>query len=1340
MSKEPKDIKAIFSEAIEKQTPEELAAYLDEVCGNDAELRSKIEALLKAHEEAGSFMNIDDGEPDVTLDGSSIEGLGTMIGRYELLSLIGEGGMGLVYLAEQKEPVRRKVVLKIIKPGMDSKQVVARFEAERQALAVLDHPNIAHVFDAGATAAGMPYFVMEYVKGMSITRYCDEHKLNIEQRLRLFEQVCEGVHHAHQKGIIHRDLKPSNILVSVHGDRAVPKIIDFGIAKAITQPLTDKTFVTLQGQLLGTPEYMSPEQVDFATQDIDTRSDIYSLGVVLYELLAGVLPFEEESFARAGLAEIQQTIREQEPASPSIRLTNLGEKAKTIAASRGTQVVPLARRLHRELEWIPLKAMRKDRCRRYRSASEMADDIHNYLTGRPLIAGPETAIYRVKKFVRKHAGSVATVALVAVAIVLGLLVSTAMYLRAERMRVQADQARQKETVARAQAEQATKKEAAARTEAEQAREKETVARTQAEQAERATKEKAEELRRTLYVNSIQLADAKYREGNAGRVRSLLDSCPEDLRGWEWNRLNYIADESAMTLHGHSDWISSIAMSTDGKRVVSASWDNTIKVWDILKGTEVLTISRKQGNAVTCIALSPDGSRVVIGDNAGQMDIWDITSGKKVMTFEGHDGWVSSIAFSPDGSRIVSGSWDCTTKIWDAVTGTRLITLVSEIEKGFLGISSVVFSPDGKRIASAAYGDSRIKVLNAVTTEEIMTLSGKSIWDSFISFSPDNKLIASAQDNDIKIWDSTSGAELMILRGHEGWVRSVAFSLDGKRIVSGGADNTIKVWDISTSENLLTLSGHGGSVSSVAFTPDGMQIVSGSWDNTIKVWDVGAERELTRFVGHKEKIHSVAFSPDSRRIVSASQDGIVKIWDVENGTEAMTILAGGRPLLSTALSPDGKLIASPNFWDNTVKIRDAATGVETMTLRGHEALVVSIAFSPDNKHLASGGMDKTIKIWDVETGKEVMTLDGHAKTVISVTFSPDAKRIASAGSDGLVIAILDRVGEIKVWDGITGADLITLRYDGLSSGIAFSPDGGKIICGSRDGTVKVWNSATGTELMTLHGHAEAVTSVVFSPDGRRIVSGSRDRTAKVWDSITGNELLTLRNYSGLGLNSVIFSPDNKSIAAGTLGTIVYWESTEPTGGYRTRQVSDAARELVDELYQKEGYYYEVVSKLQVDKILDERVREIALQIANSRRIDDIGKFMTEVIEVVASPDKDIETYQQALKKIEVANQLGPNNPDTLTILGMAQYRVGAYQEAIKTLTRAEKVWENMKDPIDASVAFIARAMAAYKLGQNEHTEAALGRLRDLRKEEPIAYIKQAQAFLDEAEKLFADEKQ
>ena len=357
---------------------------------------------------------------------------GGQIGRYKLLSVLGEGGMGIVYLAEQKQPIRRQVALKVIKPGMDSKRVIARFEAERQALALLDHPNIAHVHDAGTTENGRPYFVMEYVKGLSITEHCDRHKLTIEDRLNLFRQVCHAVHHAHQKGIIHRDIKPSNILVSLQDDQALPKIIDFGVAKALAQPLTERTLVTEQGQLFGTPEYMSPEQADMANEDIDTRSDIYSLGVLLYVLLTGVLPFDSTTFREGGLEHIRQVIRETDPKTPSTRLSSLGEEAKKVALSRRTEIATLAKKLHKELEWIPLKAMRKERAERYRSASEFADDIENYLKGVPLIAGPPTTIYRLKKFVRRNAVLSAAVLAVAVTLFLGLAATTAMYLRAER--------------------------------------------------------------------------------------------------------------------------------------------------------------------------------------------------------------------------------------------------------------------------------------------------------------------------------------------------------------------------------------------------------------------------------------------------------------------------------------------------------------------------------------------------------------------------------------------------------------------------------------------------------------------------------------------------------------------------------------------------------------------------------------------------------------------------------------------------------------------------------------------------------------------------------------------
>jgi len=362
---------------------------------------------------------------------------GGQIGRYKLLSILGEGGMGIVYLAEQKRPIRRQVALKVIKPGMDSKRIIARFEAERQALALLDHPNIAHVHDAGTTEVGRPYFVMEYVKGLPITEHCDRHKLSIEDRLNLFRQVCLAVNHAHQKGIIHRDIKPSNILVSTQDDKAVPKIIDFGVAKALAQPLTERTLATEDSQLLGTPEYMSPEQADMASVDIDTRSDIYSLGVLLYVLLTGVLPFDSTTFREGGIEHIRQIIRETDPKTPSTRLTKLGEEAQKVAENRRTEIGTLAKRLHQELEWIPLKAMRKERSERYRSASELADDIDNYLESEPLVAGPLSTVYRLKKFVRRNRSLVTGIAALLAVLITGIVVSTVLAVGQARARAEA---------------------------------------------------------------------------------------------------------------------------------------------------------------------------------------------------------------------------------------------------------------------------------------------------------------------------------------------------------------------------------------------------------------------------------------------------------------------------------------------------------------------------------------------------------------------------------------------------------------------------------------------------------------------------------------------------------------------------------------------------------------------------------------------------------------------------------------------------------------------------------------------------------------------------------------
>ncbi|HVM49463.1 MAG TPA: protein kinase [Candidatus Acidoferrum sp.] len=424
---ENKEARDLFLAVLALTSAEEQNRYLDLACRDKPELRQRVEILLREHQRAGSFLDEParpSPRPTVVLNSPVTEKAGDRIGRYKLLQQIGEGGCGVVYMAEQQEPIRRRVALKVIKLGMDTKQVIARFEAERQALALMDHPNIAKVLDAGATDTGRPYFVMELVRGVRITDYCDQNHLSTEQRLKLFVQVCHAVQHAHQKGVIHRDIKPSNIPVMLADDVPVPKMIDFGIAKAIGQKLTDKTVYTRFEQFIGTPAYMSPEQAGMSGLDVDTRSDIYSLGVLLYELLTGRTPFQSKELAQAGLDEMLRCIREEEPPKPSTRLSRLEQKEQTTTAQRrATEAPKLIRSLRGDLDWIVMKCLEKNRTRRYETANEVARDIEYHLNHQPVSAAAPTLGYRAAKYVRRHRRVLATAGAFAVLLIMGTTLS-----------------------------------------------------------------------------------------------------------------------------------------------------------------------------------------------------------------------------------------------------------------------------------------------------------------------------------------------------------------------------------------------------------------------------------------------------------------------------------------------------------------------------------------------------------------------------------------------------------------------------------------------------------------------------------------------------------------------------------------------------------------------------------------------------------------------------------------------------------------------------------------------------------------------------------------------------
>jgi serine/threonine protein kinase/TPR repeat protein len=744
--------------------PEQRSRFLDEACASDSALRAELESLLSYGEDLNSdFLRSPlTGELDQNV--RRIEAAGSLTSgqvfeqRFQLIRKLGEGGMGQVWLAEQLSPMRRPVALKLIKAGMYDEAVAQRFQSERQSLAIMDHPAIAKVFDAGTTPQGQPYLVMEYVPGLPITEYCDQHKLPIKNRLELFIQACEGVQHAHQKAVIHRDLKPANILVVDVDGKAVPRIIDFGLARASTPKLVDQTLLTRFGQLMGTPGYMSPEQLDPNVRDIDTRTDVYSLGVILYVLLTGLQPFETKRRQKPALDELLRQLREEDPPTPIAKVSAHRETSTASATARGTEPKQLARQLWGDLDWVTMKALERDRERRYATPLELGADLRRHLQDEPVVARPASAVYQIRKYIRRHrvaAAAVGTVTLLAIVASGAAVIAIRKQHQAEREQLRAEFQQHQADYQAMQALQA--------------------------QSRLLTLTAAQRLRDADVTGAQGIILEVLRHPAFAKARTMAaNSVFQDIRA---------ADALFAVLSGHDDIVTSAAFSPDGTRIVTASRDQTARVWSAQTGAE-LGVLRGHSDTVQSAAYSPDGTRIVTASGDKTARIWDAQLGVQLAVLSGHSASIRSAAYSPDGTRIITASHDKTARIWDARTGAQLAVLEGHLDR----VESAAYSPDGRRIVTAS------------------------------------------ADKTARIWDARTGARIAVLAGHGYSVWSAAFSPDGTRVLSASNDTTARVWDVRTGRQLLLLSGHGDAVRSAAYSFDGTRIVTASDDKTARVWD------------------------------------------------------------------------------------------------------------------------------------------------------------------------------------------------------------------------------------------------------------------------------------------------------------------------------------------------------------------------------------------------------------------------------------------------------------------------------------------------------------------------
>ncbi len=1190
MSADPDRIIELFSQAKAKKSAEERERFLAEACRHEPELREQVESLLRANEAAGGFLQNTQcvSTPEVVT-----EKPGDKISHYKLLQKIGEGGCGVVYMAEQEEPVRRRVALKIIRLGMDTKQFIARFEAERQALALMDHPNIAKVLDAGSTPEGRPYFVMELVKGMPLTKFCDEQRLTIRERLDLFVPVCQAIQHAHQKGIIHRDIKPSNVLVALYDGQPVPKVIDFGIAKATGLRLTERTLFTEFGALIGTPEYMSPEQAEMNQLDIDTRSDIYSLGVLLYELLTGTTPLTRERLREAAFDEVLRRIREEEPPRPSTRLSQSSDRLPSISAQRKLDPVQLMRLVRGDLDWIVMKALEKDRTRRYETANGLARDIERHLNNDPVVAGPPTAGYRLAKFVHKHRTAVGVIASFLLLLIAGGATSTWLAVLANRQRAEAERARN-------EAGQRAEAEAKAKTEASRQRDR-------AEKALSAFQmQRAEELFRSenvpiaLAYLAAALRQNPSNQAAADRLlsamthRRFLFPVTEPLQHTDQVISAQFSRESDLVATVSSDntvrvWdvhagtirlgpvkhaaaVTSASFSRDGRLLVTASFDKTVRVWDLLSGNEHAP-ALKHETSVFGARFTPDGRRIVtVSSGTPLLRFWDADSGTALTSQQGLAQPVYYAEFTEDGGRLVTASMNTNSEaaapnnivqVWDAITG-KLLAGPPKQDKGLMHeerIQDASVSPDGQLPATGTPW--RIPEAHTVSVD------------------PRGPLLATVSGvKTVRVWETRFGKVPTELVGHGGRVWTAKFSPDGHRVVTASQDGTARVWDAWTGTQLTEPLKHAEATYAAEFSPDGSRLLTVSADRTARIWDGSNGMPLAEPLRHDAEIWSARFSPDGKFAVTASADHTARIWDVRAGRMAQLEIPGNnaaptRTEERVGSSPEiGKyeetvivprlegLVISSSFKQVDPAGRPEAVGINTINApdfartKEFESAFLPYLGQPLTfsrvrrlqREIIAFAQSKRAPLIAVVLPEQDLSAGG-AVQMLMIMFErradTQARFLGLEVDKGLVITTY-QMGKLFGPGNIVSASISD--YGGLFNrprelmmrdSVDLSPDGRRVAIAAGD-EANIFDSHTARLLCGPLHHAHRVISVQFSPNGRRVVTASNDKAARIWNALDGKLEITIDHRGPVYCGR--FSPDGQRVATASFdGTARVWDA-------------------------------------------------------------------------------------------------------------------------------------------------------------------------------------------------------